>query len=627
MRRLFFGDIKPEGYFLSSIKKDMDGCIGNLEHLAPSILCDEKIYGKDRLTLISNKRDLGRIPDEKSEIPDIEIQYQWWNSESQSNWRDGYLRSAFLLEDESLCKKAHEYIEEILSTQDEDGYLGIYGEDLRYKHLSENGELWSKSTLFRVLLGYYEKTKDERVKNSLIRAVDNLMESYPKDKSNPFNVENSFSGHCHGLTIVDTLNELYNLTLDTKYLDYAVWLYENFSLNNVSEEDMKINNIEDSTYFWKSHGVHTYEHLRAVIIAAYHTPKYMPLLDKVMAKLPFYLTPSSAPIGDEWIFGRTANATKTGYEFCSILELFDSFALLLEKSGDISIADKMEWLYFNAGLGMKHPKESSIMYCKTDNCYSANRKRTIDDIYIDERYKYSPTHQTTAVCCVPNMGRLTPHYIQNMYLKDEYGFTAVLFGSSILNTKINDTSISIRQITNYPENLSIQFEIKVEKNIKFTLNIRKPKWASKINVDCDFLEQSDKIIINREWENTQFVTVSFECDIKFKTDFCKDYFVTRGPLVYALPIDSIEHLVHSYDLKPFREVSYESTQRDIENLKIHENSLNTFIYNPSKDGNLMTQSIIGTFFDGKNFKELKMIPMYNTILRKVTFEVGLNNKK
>ena len=55
--------------------------------------------------------------------------------------------------------------------------------------------------------------------------------------------------------------------------------------------------------------------------------------------------------------------------------LFDSYALLLQKTGDLSIGDQMEWLYYNAGLGMKHPEESSIMYCKTDNCYTADRQR------------------------------------------------------------------------------------------------------------------------------------------------------------------------------------------------------------------------------------------------------------
>ncbi len=629
MGKVFFGTVKPEGNLRKSIQKDMEGCIGNLDKLAPENIVVQEIYGRDRLSKDSKQAELGRKPDEHSHIEfDFnDDQFMWWNSESQSNWRDGYCRGALLLEDKDLCNKVDEYINEILNTQDEDGYLGIYGSDLRYKHEVENGELWAQSSLFRVLLGYYEKTGDERVKKALVDAIDNLMAGYPIYKSDPFKVKGSFSGHCHGLTIMDSLNEMYEITLDKKYLDYAVWLYENYSSNDVSEEDMKIDSINNPQYIWKNHGVHVYEHIRAVIIAAYHKPEHKHLLDKVLAKLPFYLTPSGGPMGDEWLFSRTANATSTGYEFCSVLELFDSYQLLLEKSKDISIGDSMEWLYFNAGLGMKHPTESSIMYCKSDNCYTANRKLNTTDVFIDERYKYSPVHQTTAVCCVPNMGRLNPHYVQSMYLKEDNGFSAVLFGASVLEDKFNDTKISIRQITDYPANNIIKFEIDTEKPVKFAFGIRKPKWATNVIVNWDYTSCENKIVIDKQWNGKEVVTVEFECGVKLNSDLVKDWFISYGPLVYALPIYSKEETILNYDIKPFREVGYEAKDYTIETLKIHEDDRDKFVYHSGTNDNYMTQKIVGTFWNGENSKEYSMVPMGGTILRKITFNIGLGGKK
>ena len=226
MKRILFGSIKPQGMLRESMLQDMEGCIGHLEELAPTIICEQEIYGKDRLTTDSKQADLGRKEDECQELEDVPIQYMWWNSESQSNWRDGYCRAALLLEDERYCKQVEKYVEYILGTQDENGYLGIYGEDLRYQHKEENGELWEKSTLYRVLLAYYEKTGSEKVKIALERAFEELMRGYPMGDSNPFGVKNSFSGHCHGLTIVDVLHEMYLLTEQKKYLDYAIWLYD-----------------------------------------------------------------------------------------------------------------------------------------------------------------------------------------------------------------------------------------------------------------------------------------------------------------------------------------------------------------------------------------------------------------
>ena len=67
---------------------------------------------------------------------------------------------------------------------------------------------------YRVLLGYYEATGEQRVKDALVRAFDNLMEGYPMGSSDPFLVDKSFCGHCHGLTIVDALGGMYELTGD-----------------------------------------------------------------------------------------------------------------------------------------------------------------------------------------------------------------------------------------------------------------------------------------------------------------------------------------------------------------------------------------------------------------------------
>ena len=628
MKQILFGAIKPQGRLRESIKRDMEGCIGHLEELAPSIVSEQKIYGKDRLTIDSEQAELGRKEDDPQSMADVPAQYMWWNSESQSNWRDGYCCAALLLEDEKYCEQVEKYIEEILAIQDADGYLGIYKEDLRYRHKEENGELWSKSTLYRVLLAYYEKTGSGRVKTALERAFEELMKGYPMGASDPFCVKNSFSGHCHGLTIMDSLYEMYLLTDEKKYLDYAIWLYENFSENRVWEEDLQIKNIRNMDYLWKNHGAHLYEHMRAVIIAGLHRAEYRPLIDLMLAKLPYYLTPSGGPMGDEGIDRRCADASDTAYEFCSVTELFDSYALLLQETGEVCWADKMEWLYFNAGMGMKHPKESSIMYCKADNCYTADRRKNYRAPFLDERYKYSPVHQTTAVCCVPNMGRLTPHYVQNMYIRDGKEITAVLFGESEFAASVDHISVSIRQITNYPANGKVLFEITSEEPVIFKLNVRVPDWADGVMLDGRKTAVScGKIEILKQWEGKQTVAIEFLCGVKFSTDLRNDCFVSHGPLVYALPIVAREETLLEYERKPFREVVYTSLEREKEDLRIHEKDRKSFCYLESGEEDWRKQKLEGRFWNGRESLPMIMVPMGGTILRKVTFKTCLEGEK
>ena len=620
MKEIVFGDIEPEGKLREQLLQDFNGCIGHLEELGPMILCEQNIYGKDRLTVHSKQAELGRTPDEQGEVEDVPVQYMWWNSESQSNWKDGFCRGAMLLKEEEFCKKVEQFVEEILSTQDENGYLGIYGEDLRYAHQEENGELWAKSTLFRWMLAYYEGTGSLRVFEALKRAFADLMQGYVKNTDNPFKVENSFSGHCHGLTIVDSLYEMYLHTEEEEYLEYAIWLYENYSQNDVSEEDLKKENLLNPEYMWKNHGVHLYEQMRAVIIAALHRKEYSSLLDRLVTKLPYYLTPSGAPIGDEWVGGRTADATTTGYEFCSVLELFDTYGFLLRETGELAWADAMEWLYYNGAMGMKHPTESSIMYCKTDNCYTANRKRRQADAYADERYKYSPVHQTTAVCCVPNMGRLTPHYVQNMYIRKNTHIVAALFGESMYHLKVNGVDVSICQKTNYPAGKEIRFEITTAEPVEFTFSFRVPKWAEVEKVSQCFERNKRMVSITRTWSEKQEIKVVFSYNIRINTDFNKDVFLSYGPLLYAIPIAAKEYPILQYDRKPFREVGYESIEPEVETYCINEKYLSEFIHEDAKDGDWKKEKIQGVFWNGKEMVERTMVPMGATILRKVTFE-------
>lgn len=146
LKVLPLGDIKPSGWMKEMMRKDFDGFVGHLDELVPTLMADS-IYGRDRLHSGSGMKDLGNRKDEEVQAdPQGDDQYKWWNSETQSNWWDGYIRNAFLLGDKEGMERSRRRVEYILSTQDGDGYIGIYDKELRYKCKGENGELWAKTT-------------------------------------------------------------------------------------------------------------------------------------------------------------------------------------------------------------------------------------------------------------------------------------------------------------------------------------------------------------------------------------------------------------------------------------------------------------------------------------------------
>lgn len=135
------GKIAPTGWIKQQLEFDLNqGFVGALDNLVPDLIIDDDIYNSHRLTSKDKAKDVGAV----AQDADWEVQYLWWNSETQSNWWDGYVRHALLVGDALHKQKVENYIERILASQDEDGYLGIYAPDLRYKAQGENGELWRK---------------------------------------------------------------------------------------------------------------------------------------------------------------------------------------------------------------------------------------------------------------------------------------------------------------------------------------------------------------------------------------------------------------------------------------------------------------------------------------------------
>ena len=610
-QRLPFGSIKPSGWLNIRMQKDVEGFVGNLDQLVPELINDP-IYGEGRMRKNSKAKDLGNLKSGDAEGDD---QYKWWNSETQSNWWDGYIRNVLLLNDSQGSEKVRKYISRILATQDEDGYLGIYDKELRYHFTSENGELWAKTTLYRGLLAYYEYTQRAEIWSTLIRAVDNVMQNYPVNQSDPFNAGNDFSGGvAHGLTFTDICDRMYQLTGDKKYRDYALFLYENFSENYTSEKDAQLKNILDDKYKLQCHGVHTYEHLRSLIVAAFTSgsQELQKALQIYLSRIQQTTTITGGPIGDEWIAGRTADATSTGYEYCSLQELLDSYTLLLQKSGNPEIADQIETIFYNAAQGSRNPEHSCIAYLKTDNSYEMlgtkngetepNRKQT--------RYKYSPAHQDVAVCCNPNAGRIGPYFLQSAWMKEgKRTLVASLLCPNVLETTIDHILLRIEEITGYPYENHFIFKIKSAKDIQFQLKIRKPAWAKTIETKEKYHVVNGYIIIDRKFAPVDEIELEFTAGVEVKEDLNHEKYFTWGALLFAKPISALELKGRVY-APGFEDLMYapKDTNR-YEFIKDHKASY--------KDGKIIVN--LKNITTNKTEK-VELIPFGETILRQVSFQ-------
>jgi hypothetical protein len=553
-----FGQVRPRGWIAQQLRQDLEhGFVGHLDELVPSLIRDDDLYGASRLSLQVTRKDLGVL----GATAAWQVQYLWWNSETQSNWRDGMVRTTLLLDHPEYLGRVRAYIAQILASQDADGYLGIYGPDLRYQLRGENGELWAQASLFRVLLGYAEATSDQAVLQAVERAVQRTMAGYGPGSADPFAVQEPYAGVSHGLMLTDALERLAQLTDDDRYAHYALWLYQAFSQSAAANDDASYARLRESAAPFQGHGVHTYEHLRALLVASYTSgsPLLQQALDDYLVKLERCLAPSGGPIGDEWISGRTGDARSTGYEYCSIHELLDSYTHLLQKTGAASWGDRAEWLLFNAGQGARHPARSAIAYLKTDTSTSMTGKLHPDDpddpAHPQTRYKYSPAHQDVAVCCVPNAGRIYPYYVKAMWLRCHDGLAAALYGPCELHTEVNGVAVHIRERTAYPLDCHISLAVTVAAPVAFTLRLRRPQWAtghSCVLAGQPFGEEIDGwIIIQHSWEHATSIELHFDAQPELIPYGQGELIVRCGPLLFVRPIASRERPGRAYPLPGF----------------------------------------------------------------------------
>lgn len=580
-----FGDIKPTGWLQKQMQTDLDGIIKHLPELIPDLINDP-IYGSGRLSANSKPKDLGNNKEGDAEGDE---QYKWWNSETQSNWMDGYIRNAILLNDSAGMEVINKYIKNILATQDKDGYLGIYDASLRYKFDKENGELWSKTTLLRGLLAYYEATQEPCVWKAIQDAVNNVMKQWPIYESHPFAAGNEYNGGvAHGLTFTDILDRMYQLTGNRSYLDYALFLYQDYSNHFSSEADAQLGNILNKDYKLKYHGVHTYEHLRPLIVASYasNTEELTTALNIYLNRISKTTTATGGAIGDEWIGERYAHPYDTGYEYCSLHELLDSYSVLLQKRGDVTAAENMENIFYNAALGARLKDGRGIAYLKTDNSYEmmGTRNGFQEHDRKQTRYKYSPVHQDVAVCCVPNAMRIAPYFIQKAWMKDaDENLVCNLLLPNILDTEVRGSKVKIETVTNYPLSDTIKLTIHCEKDQK--IKIRRPSWANEVKSSEQYTTDGNYIVFSCEGGQYKEFKMVFCTQPRIIKDSNGFTFFAWGPIIYGLHHEAVEkkgriyskdfHDIYFYPSKELKEYEYISGQKiELINGKIITHMLN-----------------------------------------------------
>jgi DUF1680 family protein len=196
-------------------------------------------------------------------------------------------------------------------------------------------------------------------------------------------------------------------------------------------------------------------------------------------------------------------------------------------------------------------------------------------------------------------------------MKDEEGPIACLFGPCEAEIMMGNNDITIKEITSYPYDFSVSFEITANDPVNFALKIRKPAWTNSVKLNVPFTEETGFIRIKKEWKGMERVTIEFEPIITINTSFDNEVYFSYGPLVLAHPIEAIETKTKEYGIKDMFDTHYKPVKLD------------EYLYHggnvAKKEGTLNFEVDMLSKQSGMHEK-VSLVPIGKTILRQVSFK-------
>jgi DUF1680 family protein len=195
---------------------------------------------------------------------------------------------------------------------------------------------------------------------------------------------------------------------------------------------------------------------------------------------------------------------------------------LLLVTSDSKYADQIEKTFYNALLAsMKFDAEEIAKYSPLEGRRHAGEEQC--GMHIN--------------CCNANGPRgftLMPSFA---YLKSGNTIFVNFYGQSEAKIELDNNSVEIKQLTNYPVSDKIKLAINPEKEGEFKLALRIPGWskttALKVNgVSSSGMNSGDYFFINRDWKKGDKVELTFDLNARIMR---QNHYqsIVRGPVVFA----------------------------------------------------------------------------------------------
>lgn len=433
----------------------------------------------------------------------------------------------------ALEAKIDTIVDYISKAQMEDGYLMTYyilGDmNQRWTDMDKH-EMYCCGHLIEAAIAYDDATGKRKLLDVAIRFANHLIDTFGPNK------RVWVPGHQE---IELALVKLYYKTHDSRYLDFSKWLLAqrghgagtwdspdyHQDLLPVKEQRTISGHAVRAMYMFTA---------MADVAAATNDREYMVALDSLwhdVVDRNMYLTGGIGSSRENEGFTEDYDLPndKAYCETCASvgMVLWNNRMNLL--SGDAKYADVLERSMYNgalAGISLSGDKFFYVNPLETDGTH--HRK----------------VWYRTA-CCPSQISRFLPSIGNYLYAKSDKNIWVNLYIGSTARINYQQDTIEIRQVTDYPWDGNVRFEIKTEKSFQSGIKFRIPEWCKQYSLSCNGQPQLVKkelgyVTLERDWKDGDVVEMNLdmevevvEADPRVKENVGKRA-IQRGPLVYCL---------------------------------------------------------------------------------------------
>jgi hypothetical protein len=485
-------EVKPSGWLKAQLRNQADGLGGNLDKVWPDV--------RDSRWLGGGRDGWERVP----------------------YWLDGFIPLAWLLEDDDMKSRATRFIDAILSNQQPDGWIAPCKDEER-----GNYDVWAVFLICKVLTGYHDCTKDERIEPAVYNALRNLSQHIDRHTLSNWAAARWFECLIPLFWLYDRRPEEWMIDLSVKLktegFDYdALYRHWRFSQPN-------------KTWTYLSHVVNIAMSLKAGALFSRLSGDD----PGVMAERAYGLLMRDHSMacghftGDECLAG---DSPVRGSELCSVVEAMYSYEWLFSLTGDPVWADRLETLAFNALPAAFSPDMWAHQYDQMSN--------QIQCTPVPEEYSPFATNSGQAHifglepnfgCCTANFSQGWPKFALSSFFQTPDGIAIGAIIPGILTVNLGQ-KVTLKMITDHPFEDGYTLNVLTGGPVRFALSLRIPSSAVSARINEKDAEPGKNHIIDKIWHGEETLSVRFDFNFEYTKRANELFCVRRGPLIFSLPV-------------------------------------------------------------------------------------------